>query len=164
MANFAYVEDGVVERVYDTLPEVWNNVSNFFALEYEVEYLKSLGWHHIVKDSEFTYNPNTHTLLPPTFEYVDGQVFQRDTAELTPARPVEPNGPRTIHGVRMQRNAMMDAMRYRYERYQRNERLGLPQVDVLEEMDAYMQQLADITNAEDINIITWPEYPPQRTE
>lgn len=164
MAVFAYVEDGVVERVYDTLPEVWNNISNFFALELETEYLKSLGWHRIVKDTNFTYNPNTHTLLPPTFEYVDGQVFQRDNVELMPARPTEPNGPRVIHAVRMQRNAMMDAMRFRYERYQRNDRLGLPQVDTLADMDKYMQDLADITDAEDITNITWPTYSPQVSE
>jgi hypothetical protein len=47
---------------------------------------------------------------------------------------------------------------WRYTRYHRQIRLGLPTTDSLENLDNYMQALADITNQEDLSNIIWPEY------
>jgi|688.fasta_scaffold470004_2 hypothetical protein len=43
MKKFGYIENNEIKEV-GILPNVWNNISNFPALEDDLEYLKSLGW------------------------------------------------------------------------------------------------------------------------
>lgn len=165
MMKFAFVEDGVVQQVTDALPQTWRNVSNFFALEDgDEEYLNSIGWYRIIKDAEFSYNPNTQQLLPPRFEFVDGKVYQRDEALDAPP-PIDASALETpMHAIRQRRGVMMDMMRWRYERYDRHVRLGLDQIDTLEDMDKYMQALANITDVSNPSDIVWPVYPPTNDE
>lgn len=44
MANWAYVENGQVKEAYDILPDCWRNVSNFSALQSDVNFLRTLNW------------------------------------------------------------------------------------------------------------------------
>lgn len=53
--------------------------------------------------------------------------------------------------MRRTRDALIKAVEWRYQRYDRHERLGLPQVDSLSALDTYVQALADAT--------TQPEFP-----
>lgn len=48
MANWAYIENGQIIEKYDILPDSWKNISNFFALKDEIEFLQDLGWVPIV--------------------------------------------------------------------------------------------------------------------
>lgn len=166
MMKYAYVEDGTIQQLFDSLPDTWKNISNFFALEGDESYLNTHGWYRIIRDPDFTYNPNTHYLLNPTYEFVGNKVYQRDhiAERENPggAMPPQPSPlPWTV--IRLSRDTRMAAMRYRYERYERNERLGLPQVDDIDLMDKYMQDLADITNYESTDDVVWPVYPPTNT-
>lgn len=43
MKKFGYIENNEIKES-GPLPNVWNNISNFSALENDLEYLKSLGW------------------------------------------------------------------------------------------------------------------------
>lgn len=47
MANWAYIENGVVVEAYSSLPNNWRNISNFFALEEDPETLRDLGWYPV---------------------------------------------------------------------------------------------------------------------
>jgi hypothetical protein len=58
--------------------------------------------------------------------------------------------------IRFQRNAKFESVQWRYERYARHARLGLPQVDNIADLDAYCQALADITTQADPSNIAWP--------
>jgi hypothetical protein len=58
--------------------------------------------------------------------------------------------------VRAARDSKIDDIEWRYNRFYRNERLSLPQVDSITALDAYMQALADITNQSDPYNIVWP--------
>jgi hypothetical protein len=60
--------------------------------------------------------------------------------------------------IRIVRDEKMRDFEWRYTRYHRQIRLGLPTTDSLENLDNYMQALADITNQEDLSNIIWPEY------
>jgi hypothetical protein len=61
--------------------------------------------------------------------------------------------------VRKTRDQLLRLYEWKYVRNSRETRLGLPTTDNLQELDAYMQALADITNCSDPNNITWPPAP-----
>ena len=58
--------------------------------------------------------------------------------------------------IRLIRNQKIQEIEWRYSRYYRNQRLNLPQIDTIEDLDTYVQTLADITKADDPYIVSWP--------
>ena len=84
MANYAQVQDGIITGVYDLLPENWQNISNFYLLENDVETLTSLGWKTIVKISP-VYNSDTQRLGNPTYTYENNIVYESITVIDNPA-------------------------------------------------------------------------------
>jgi hypothetical protein len=69
---------------------------------------------------------------------------------------VEKNPVEIWASIRKQRDTRIKDVEWRYNRYYRHERLGLPQVDSIEMLDNYVQALADITKQSDPLNITWP--------
>lgn len=62
---------------------------------------------------------------------------------------------------RESRDARIKAFEWRYARYERNARLGLPQQDDIAKLDEYTQALADIPAQEGFPWqINWPVYTP----
>jgi hypothetical protein len=60
---------------------------------------------------------------------------------------------------RKERDERIKLFEWRYARYARNERRGLPQVDSLAVMDAYIQALADVPNQAQFPwVVDWPTY------
>lgn len=60
--------------------------------------------------------------------------------------------------IRVKRNQMIADFEWRYNRYNRQSRLGIPTTDDISKLDAYLEALADITTQPDPANITWPEY------
>jgi hypothetical protein len=60
--------------------------------------------------------------------------------------------------IRYERDKRINDFEWRYMRYYRNQRLGLEQVDDLNDMDQYIQELCDITKQNSPYNIQWPEY------
>jgi hypothetical protein len=59
--------------------------------------------------------------------------------------------------IRAERDKRIGAVTWRYERYARRERFELPQTDKIEDLDVYVQALADIPqNQTDPYNISWP--------
>jgi hypothetical protein len=58
--------------------------------------------------------------------------------------------------VRGERARRMAAAEWRYHRWNREMRLGLPPTDDIKKLDTYMQALADITKLDDPFLIEWP--------
>ena len=58
--------------------------------------------------------------------------------------------------IRNTRDSKISEIEWRYNRFHRNERLSLPQVDSIAALDEYIQALADITNQTDPLNIVWP--------
>lgn len=59
--------------------------------------------------------------------------------------------------VRADRDARINAVAWRYERYARESRLGIPTTDSLAALDTYIQALADVPNQAGFPItIVWP--------
>jgi hypothetical protein len=177
MANYAYVEDNNVS-VYDQLPKNWKNISNFFACDDWV-YLNSLGWYEITKIIP-DYNPETQKLDNPTWTFTGSTVTEEydvidlpvePEPEVVPVEEVESLTLQQLREdqwarVRNERDRLMADFEWRYSRRERYIRLGLPILDTLDDMDRYMQALADITLQENPAMIEWPTYvsstPPQQ--
>jgi hypothetical protein len=61
--------------------------------------------------------------------------------------------------VRQDRDHRMNTFEWRYTRYFRQQRLGItPTTDQIENLDSYMQALANITQQSDPFNIVWPTY------
>jgi hypothetical protein len=52
MANWAYVQDNVVNEIRDFLPKTWRNISNLRASENDIEFLNNLNWYSVSKNYE----------------------------------------------------------------------------------------------------------------
>jgi hypothetical protein len=61
--------------------------------------------------------------------------------------------------IKNQRLQMIGDCQWRYDRYNRETRLGLTPTESLTDLDQYVQALADITEQEDPFNIQWPQAP-----
>lgn len=159
MANWAQVKDNEILGVYDNLPQNWENYSNFFALESEEDYLKTIGWYKIVKNYP-EYDSATQKLDHPR-QYIENDIVYEtmQVFELSPVIPQD-NTPYRWQEIRNERDRKINEIDWRYNRYHRQVRLGLPTTDNIEALDAYIQALCDVTSQSDPYNITWPEYNP----
>lgn len=163
MANYAYVEDNNIVGVYDLLPTVWRNYSNFFALEGEWDYLKSLGWYkieHVIPE----YDPITQKIDNPRQWFENDTVYQTmdiidipQEPTIAPEIQIEQITHEQWDAIRTQRDRLMSEFEWRYTRYNRQIRSGITPTDDILVMDTYMQALADITQQENPFNIIWPE-------
>jgi len=162
MANYAYVENEQIVGVYDQYPQNWKNISNFpvFAENYP-EQLESLGWYtliHIIPQ----FDSNTQKIEFDSHYFENGNAYEKYIVVDIPLPPPPEPGPDPYelqwNNVRSARDHLMSDFEWRYERYDRQTRLNLPLSDNLQNMDLYMQALADITLQPDPFNITWPIY------
>lgn len=162
MANWAHVKDNEILGVYDNLPQNWENYSNFFALESEEDYLKTIGWYKVVKNYP-EYDSATQKLDHPR-QYIENGIVYETMQVLEHVRNY-------IHievdqvlvqwnEVRKLRDQKINEFDWKYNRYDRQVRLGLPTTDNIEALDAYIQALCDVTTQSDPFNIIWPIYNP----
>lgn len=57
MSNWAYIENNEVKELHYNLPQNWGNISNFFAMENDLQALRSYGWIPVIDESE-VYEPS----------------------------------------------------------------------------------------------------------
>lgn len=182
MAKFAYVENNIVIETCDILPTNWRNISNLRNLENYSAELDALGW-KLVQVIPVSYNAITQRIANYVYTYSNNQVFEEAIIEYKPGfdgnsgggggggggggSPIPVIPPEVIEQentlyrwnlVRAQRDQFMRDFEWRYTRYYRNERLELPQIDNIPDMDNYMKALADITLQPDPGDIVWPVY------
>jgi hypothetical protein len=162
MANYAYVVDGNIEEIHDTIPTNWKNVSNFYILT-EEERL-TLGWYTVIK-LQPEYDPNTQSLGYVTQYFSDNAVYETTevidsvtpTVDTYAAQQAYLNNTEAQWDrVRTTRYHLMQDIEWRYTRYDRQVRMGLPTTDDISTLDTYMQALADITTQTDPWDIVWP--------
>lgn len=59
MAEWAHVENNVVDELHDLLPENWKHVSGLRLSINDLSFLKELGWYRIAKNHT-TYDPEAY--------------------------------------------------------------------------------------------------------
>lgn len=161
---YAFVENGLVADVRDSLPENWRNISNFYVHANNYKYLNELGW-YAVQDRLPNYDPTTQKLDNWSYEF-DGVMVHRvpeiiNVPQPTPADIERANLERVNtkwQEIRILRDDYMKSFEWRYTRYQRQVRLGITTTDNIDDLDNYMQELADITLQSDPFKIVWPVF------
>lgn len=164
MTVYANIVNNEIVGVYDLLPSSWNGHDNFNTkcLE-DTNFMKSNGFVKIVKQ-QYEFNSSTHKLSEfPTYRLEDGEVIEERELLLLPEsipEPTETNNLTTgdLDEIRRIRDEKMREFDWRYHRYMRQTRLGIEPTDNIQNLDAYMQSLADVTTQSDLNNIVWPIY------
>lgn len=165
MASYAYVENNIIVSVHDQLPQNWKNISNFYALVGDERTLNQSGWYTIIK-THIPHDPR-YTTTTPQYVLKDNGVYE--IVELLLSEPqssdyITEEQARSIHQtewseVRSTRDQKMRDFEWKYNRYYREQRLGTPTTDQLNDLDIYMQQLADITSAfQHPSDVVWPQW------
>jgi hypothetical protein len=157
MTVYANLVDGQVRGVYDLIPKFWDGINNFdVRCQSDPQFMTDNNFVKIIK-LQYQYNSETHRLSDsPTYRVENDQVIeQREILEKVIYVPTRDD---LLKEIRIVRDEKMRDFEWRYTRYHRQIRLGLPTTDSLENLDNYMQALADITNQEDLSNIIWPEY------
>jgi hypothetical protein len=157
MTVYANLVEGEVKGVYDLIPKFWDGINQFdIRCQNDEQYMRDNNFVKIVK-SQYQYDSDTHYLSDfPSYRVENNQVIeQREILEKVIYVPTRDD---LLKEIRIVRDEKMRDFEWRYTRYHRQIRLGLPTTDSLENLDNYMQALADITNQEDLSNIIWPEY------
>lgn len=155
MTVYANLVDGEVKAVYDLLPSTWQDIEEFDKkCLSDSEFMHQNNFRKIVRDTT-SYNPETHRMSDfPWYTVEDDQVIEhRDITEIP-----EPTEADLLVGIRFERDEKMKEFEWRYERYHRQVRIGIPTTDNIETLDRYMQALADVTEQEDLKNIQWPVW------
>lgn len=161
---YAFVENNSVIEVLDSLPANWRNISNFYVLSNNPEYLKSLGW-YVVNEFKPSYDSSSQKLDNWRYTF-DGIKVNRIADIVDLPKPsledIERSKLERVNTkwqeIRIQRDELMKAFEWRYTRYERQVRLGMPPTDNINDLDSYMQGLADITLQSDPDNIAWPNF------
>jgi hypothetical protein len=119
--------------------------------------MRDNGFVKIIPDTT-AFDSSTHRMSDfPTYSVQNGEVYEH--REITPLPPyTPPSRDELLQPVRQKRDELMKEFEWRYTRYERQVRLNLPTTDDLQNMDNYMQALADITSQEDLANVVWPMY------
>ena len=120
-------------------------------------------------DQTFVYNKKPYTWSAPGQIWycegtsheigVDPTVYMYDSIDINTRRTIKTSEKLQDDYwavIRNNRDQRIAEVEWRYNRYHRNERLGLPQQDSIADLDNYVQALADITNQENPFELTWP--------
>jgi hypothetical protein len=177
MSNYAIVENNEIVGVYWNLPTNWKNISNFFALQDKEEhkdFLKTLGWYKVQKvtptydptrqkleGSRHWYDATTDTVYEEDLVVDVEQVFPEHSSFLTEEEIEQQrlaNLATRWAEVRIERDKKMQEFEWRYVRYERQVRLNITPTDNINDLDNYMQTLADITQQSDPYNIVWPNF------
>lgn len=77
MANWAHVTDQNVDECHDILPANWQNISNLFALENDLESLAQFGWYKVLDVTQPLTEPGqTYGDVVYTFDSTSKCVIQ----------------------------------------------------------------------------------------
>lgn len=156
LTNFAKIEDGVIIE-YPVSDATYKAVVEANAPERVDEaVLLALGFVKVTVPAYKMIGGYDYNLATPLL--IDGvwvAQWQRD--EDTPEDRRALRFTNVSANMRGTRDILIKAVEWRYQRYARHERLGLPQVDSLSALDAYVQALADVTAQPEFPFdVQWP--------
>lgn len=176
MTVYAHIENDTITGVYDLLPSNWRNISNFSALVTDTDFLYSLGWRTIVKDTP-VYDNSIYTLGNPSYSIVDDSVVE--TRPLLPklSTQVQQSQPLSEEQIAEQQNIMhltamveirslRDILLNETDFTQLSDVIQLNGEELTQQYNAYRQQLRDLPSLYesdlsivDVNQVTFPTKP-----
>lgn len=147
---YAFVENNQVIELHDTLPLSWKNISGLPALT--EENLVQLGFYRVEFD---THVVDEYSYVVDTQYNVVGNVV-KEVKNIQLIKDNSTYSDRLWEAIRIKRDRMMRDNEWRYNRHQREVRLGLTPTEDLADLDTFMQALADVTKQTDAVNIQWP--------
>lgn len=175
MSRYAYVQNNEIKEIHYDLPQSWKNISNFRNLANYPNELENLGWKVIQKDTT-PFDNKEYKIVSTEYELKNGNVVEKNILEAIPVVTLFQPPVLTVEEIKEQERLMQERfteeqwsnirymrdtaikdVQWRYERYYRNERLGIEQTDSIQALDTYVQALADVTKQQDPFSITWPK-------
>ena len=158
MTVYANLVNNEVKGVYDSIPKFWNGINNFNTrCSNDEAFMRENGFVKIVRDTT-SYDSSLYRMSDfPTYSVQNGEVYEHREIILIPPY-VPPTREELLVPIRIQRDKLMSDFEWRYTRYERQVRMGLTPTDTLENLDTYMQALADITLQEDLSNLVWPTF------
>lgn len=152
MSKYALIENNEIIRLYNDLPRNWRNISNFYSLETELEYLDSLGWKLVQRAVTPEYDNTTHYLSQPTYNIVDNQVIETiEVLDITTPTTEQLELKRSsdhdvaMRALRDRRNALLAAT----DKTQLSDIVKKNGPELTIEYENYRQSLRDLANTYD---------------
>ena len=176
MTVYAHIEDGNITGVYDTLPKNWRNISNFSALKDETEFLSSLGWRLIIKDTS-EYDSSVYKQGNPSYTIVEDTVVETIPLLVKPQPVIVSQPPLTdeqlLEGQTLQHENVMNELRIIRDRLlaetdftQLTDVIRINGSTLTQQYDSYRQLLRDLpaqyesdVTVVDISQIVFPTKP-----
>jgi hypothetical protein len=165
MSRWAVVENGAVTEVHYDLPQNWRNVSNFFALESDVETLKSFGWYPVRVDTPSIGQNQTYGDTTRIFDEYNQIVIENAQIIDLPESPqdsqliVKQNKDEFLGALRQMRDSLLTACDWT----QLNDVRSIKGDYWASQWSEYRQKLRDIPeiykNTIDMNDVSWPTPP-----
>lgn len=101
MANYVYIENNNIQEYHDLLPKNWRNISGFYLLENDQNYLKSLGWYKVIKNQEI-YDPSFQKITRYDYSFTGNEVYETPIIEnFIPNPPAPPPIPQQISATQL---------------------------------------------------------------
>lgn len=75
MANWAYVNNNIVEELHDFLPTRWKNISGLHLSENDPEFLNSLGWFKVTKQHQ-SYDNTQYMEIGCDYSFNSNEVIE----------------------------------------------------------------------------------------
>jgi hypothetical protein len=120
-----------------------------------------LDSHQLVAVSnDLTYDPHTQRLEPCHCYWIGHRVYDVKVVDLSEADQAEANA-QAWGSIKAMRQRMFNSQQWRIDRWNREERMGLPHTDDIKKLDKFFHDLSNITNQPDPWNITWPDVPPE---
>lgn len=75
--RWAYKDIDDTFTEHNGLPQTWKNISNFFALEKNLEYLRTLNWFPLIDDTSHIEDSTKEYYGPPTYSIDDNFIVRK---------------------------------------------------------------------------------------
>lgn len=159
MANWAYVENNIVQELYSDLPKSWRNISGLNLSEDNTVFLNSIGWYKVIKEYQ-DYDTTAFDIAGYNYSFQRDKVIESYNLILKP----DPLTPEQI-----QENFLVELRRIRDIKLRDSDWTQLADVQVLfsdEQKNKwynYRQELRDLPEQCIVNNISyladviWPE-------
>ena len=163
MARYAIVENQQIVETHDALPTNWKNISNLFALENDEASLNKFGWYTVEKQYEI-YDDAVYEVDYLECRVINNKVVETRVLKQKTVVVISPEEQQRItdqqwQEIRFQRDQRMKEFEWRYVRHAREVRLNTTPTDNVDQLDNYMQQLADITTTfQQPGDVIWPAW------
>jgi hypothetical protein len=147
--KYAFVENGQVKDIRQSLPNVWNNISNFNVLDDET--VKEFGW------LKYTFvegqTGDDYVILGSNFEVLENEVIEHQLTRIKTDEEKENDNQNRWKHIREERNTKLEKCDW----------TQLPDSPLTNqkqtEWQIYRQALRDITSQPDVFNLSWPNAP-----